>query len=537
MGIRRIGLLIVAGLMISLSLLRAEEPVMKSFDDYYLEGLRLKLKGEHQQAMLAFESALKLEPNSSAALYELSHYYLATQQTQRAYESLRKAMENAPDITRYKLALANLCRDLLRYDEAIELYSELSELYPERVDLYFNLSELYLRTNEIDKAIESLDNMENNMGINEGVSLRKYQFYKMTEQPKKAIAEVEKLRKKYPSDIRFIIIAGDFYLEENQTEKALEYYEKAYALDPANPHYFVSMANYYEQIGDKEGVHQEIEKALRSPQMETDTKLDILDKYMKMVANREEDKQKVDSLLSLLTELHPREKELNMIYGEYLLKENKPEEAKFQFQLVTEMTPDNKKAWDQLLALAVKEKNSAEITQICKDALLHFSDVSEFYYYLSVMYLLDEDYDSALQVLLDGISHIPSTERLTLSNFYGETGDLYHKLGQMDQCYEAYDKALEYNENHLWVLNNYAYFLALDGKDLDRAERMSAKTVKAEPNNPTYIDTYAWILYLKGNYSLAKFYIERVVNLQGAELSEEIKEHYKEILQKYEENK
>jgi Tfp pilus assembly protein PilF len=101
--------------------------------------------------------------------------------------------------------------------------------------------------------------------------------------------------------------------------------------------------------------------------------------------------------------------------------------------------------------------------------------------------------------------------------------------GRKEEAYESYDKSLEYNGNNIFVLNNYAYFLSKDKKDLDKAETMSGKCLKVHPKNPTYIDTYAWILFMKGNYSLSKIYIENAIT-NGGDESADILDHYGDIL-------
>jgi tetratricopeptide (TPR) repeat protein len=98
----------------------------------------------------------------------------------------------------------------------------------------------------------------------------------------------------------------------------------------------------------------------------------------------------------------------------------------------------------------------------------------------------------------------------------------------MTECYEAYDSALVYNPDNIGVLNNYAYFLSLTRENLDKAEEMSYRTVKAEPKNDTYLDTYAWILFEKGRYTEARIYIDEAMK-NGGENSATIVEHCGDI--------
>jgi len=117
------------------------------------------------------------------------------------------------------------------------------------------------------------------------------------------------------------------------------------------------------------------------------------------------------------------------------------------------------------------------------------------------------------------------------SYFYAQIADIYFKFEKKDSAFVNYEASLAANPKNIMVMNNYAYYLSLDKKDLKKAERMSSKTVELEPKNSTYLDTYAWILYQQGNYSLAKFYIERAIeNLSKDEEGGVVLEHYGDIL-------
>ena len=96
--------------------------------------------------------------------------------------------------------------------------------------------------------------------------------------------------------------------------------------------------------------------------------------------------------------------------------------------------------------------------------------------------------------------------------------------------YAAYDRVLELDPYNLMVLNNYAYHLATHGGDLTKAEQMSAVTIREQPNNPVFLDTYGWILHLKGQDELAKFYLNKALwNAQKTGNKEEIEKHLEQV--------
>ena len=99
------------------------------------------------------------------------------------------------------------------------------------------------------------------------------------------------------------------------------------------------------------------------------------------------------------------------------------------------------------------------------------------------------------------------------------------------EAYAAYDSALVYKPDNIGALNNYAYYLSVERKQLDKAEEMSYKTVKAEPKNATYLDTYAWILFEKGKYAEARIYIDQALQ-NGGDQSSVVVEHCGDIYYK-----
>jgi len=523
------------------SILRAEDnrPALadsiyqakKKFDYFYLEALRLKENDKHSEAYAALQYALKIDSTSSAALSALASYYSFLQEDSLAVDALQKAVKYSPQNFEYKVSLADAYREMGNLTDATRLYEDLVAEQPSKPELNFYLSDLYLKQNKIDKAIQSLDALENTIGMNEALSMQKYKLYLSVEQPENAVNELEKLSAKYPAEAKYPAQIGDFYMDREDSDKALIYYEKARKIDPQSPYYVISMSNYYESKGDSAAAINEIELALKNPQIDIDTKVSILGKYVGNLASNKKDIEIANSLFKALMEDNSQETDLNLMYGQFLLSQEKWAEARSQLKVVTEADPENLLAWRLLRDLAIKEEKPDEVIRVCDSALVIFSDNPEFYFYKGLASYQMKNYQDALTVFQKGVQYIPEDDVNSLSDFYGQIGDLYHQLGNKDDAYKSYDKALEYNENNIGVLNNYAYFLSLDKEHLDKAERMSAQCIKMQPNEPTYIDTYAWVFFQKGNYSLAKFYIEGALT-KGKENNPEILEHYGDILYK-----
>ncbi|MDR1609957.1 MAG: tetratricopeptide repeat protein [Candidatus Symbiothrix sp.] len=501
----------------------------KKFDYFFLEALRLKEKNEHSNAFNALLHALQTDSTSSVVWAELSDYYLFLQLDSMAIEAMQKAVQFGPGNFDYKVSLADMNREAGNIPEAIHLYEELVKANPGKAELNFHLSNLYLKSREIDKAINALNDLENNIGMSEAISMQKYKLYLSVNQKENALKEIEKLSAKFPLETKYQFFIGDFYLEEEEPEKALAYYEKAYGIDPKDPLYVVSMSNYYERKGDNDAAAGEIEKVLKNSSLDIETQITILGKYIQNLIRNKKDVESANTLFETLMAQHSQEKELNLMYGQFLASQNKWDEAGFQFQIVTESDPENIIAWRHLLNVALRRDSIDEIISVCNAALIRFPDVPEFYFYKSSALYQKKEFEEALLNLEEGVKYVPRENRNLLSTFYGQLGELYHQAGKKKEAYESYDKSLEYDENNILVLNNYAYFLSLDKKELDKAEMMSSRCLRVQPKNPRYIDTYAWILFRKGNYSLSKFYIENAIT-NGGDESSDVLDHYGDIL-------
>lgn len=501
----------------------------RKFDYFYYEAANLKNAGKYDAAYDLFSYCLSLDTASSPVLYELAMFQLQRNRPEKAVEMLKSAVAHSDDNFTYRMTLAGLYRNLGMYGEASDSYEELVKRYPDKSELNYYLADALTQEGEIGAAIDAYNVLESTMGMNETLSLQKFKLYQTLKQPDKAFEEIEKLANKYPMNARYRLLMGDLHLENEETEEALVCYQQAHEIDPDDPRYIVSMANYYDQTGDKEAAEQEIRDALVNEKLDVETKVGILSRYVQRLQQTQQGIENANSLFQTLLDQHPEDTELKLMYGSLLMAQQKEEEAKFQFQLVTEMEPSNEGAWQQLLNISLKGEDIPEVIRICTRCKELFPEAPEYYFYLGIGYYMQEKYQESLDTYYAGLKIIPEGNGVVKSNFYGQIGDLYYQMEKMDEAYKAYDEALKYNENNAPVLNNYSYFLTLDKKDLKKAERMAAQCIKLEPDNATYLDTYAWVFFVQGNYTLAKIYIENALSKDKTN-SAELVDHYGDIL-------
>ena len=498
----------------------------RKFDYFFYEGLKLKYTENYDASYEMFKHCLEIDSTSSAALFELATYHIYFEQPEKAASLLKKAVIYSPDNHEYRGALATLLFNLGMFGEAAEEYEILTKVYPDKPELNFYLAEAYARMGGIGKAIDTFNELENIIGMNEALSMEKYRLYMALQLPDSALNEIKKLNDKFPFEARYPLILGDLYLRQDENAQALKYYQKAHEIDPESPYYPVSMANYYEKIGQYDSAKMQINTALKNERLDINTKLQILSYTLQSSGK---DFEGTNALFQTLLELHPDESQLKLIYGEYLTFLQKFDEARFQIRLVTESEPENMDAWHQLLQLSLETNDFAEALRVCKKCREIFPEDMRFAYFMGMTYYQMKDYHSAIATFEEAISLIPAEELIVKSNFFSLLGDAYFKIRETDKAFKAYEEALKYNDKNIMALNNYAYYLSLLKKDLSKAERMSAITVKADPNNSSYLDTYAWIFFVQGNISLAKIYIEQAINRDRTN-SAELADHYGDIL-------
>ena len=502
----------------------------RKYDYFFLEAMRLKEKKDYASAFGLLQHCLDIHPNAASALYEVSQYYMFLRQVPQGQEALEKAVANAPDNYWYSQGLASLYQQQNELDKAVTLLEQMVVRFPAKQDPLFNLLDLYGRQEKYDEVISTLNRLEKRMGKNEQLSMEKFRIYLQMKDDKKAFQEIESLVQEYPMDMRYQVILGDVYLQNGKKQEAYDVYQKVLAAEPDNPMAIFSMASYYKQTGQEELYQQQLDTLLLNKKVTPDTKVGVMRQMIVENEQADKDSTQIIALFDRIMKQEQDDPQIPMLYAQYLLSKNMEAESVPVLEQVVDLDPTNNAARMMLIGAAVKKEDYKQIIKVCEPGIEATPDALEFYYYLAVAYNQAEKPDSVISICKRALEHTTAdSKKETVSEFYSILGDMYHTQKQMKEAYAAYDSALVYNPSNIGALNNYAYYLSVERRDLDKAEEMSYKTVKAEPNNATYLDTYAWILFEKGNYAEARIYIDNAMKSEGGDKSDVIVEHCGDI--------
>ena len=444
-------------------------------------------------------------------MYDLSSFYAFMNKDSIAHDMLDRIVKADPANLYYNRALVNYYLKVGNLDAAIKVYENLLEKGVSKSEIYVSLSSLYSDADEHGKAIGVLDKLEKLEGVNENITIDKVRHYMALGDSAKAVDVVLGMVNENPDDLRYMTLLGGTYSVLGDKEKALEAYNRVLSVKPDDTYALGSLAGLYAADSNDSLYCDVIERLLVSESLDTDSRIGALVQYIEYKLPA--DSARVMSLLQRMYDLPFDALEIAEIYSRYLIYVNaSPETVTPVLEKILSLDPENLSAIMRLLDYSVNSNDVEAVFKYADNAQPYLPDKLVVYYYKGLsQYLLDRKSES-VGTYSEGLEkRAPDTEPSLVSAVYSLMGDTYHELGMTDECMQAYDSALVYDDANLGVLNNYAYYLALEGKELERALEMSLRTISADPGNSTYIDTYAWVLFKLGRYEEAKAYAEKLV--------------------------
>lgn len=484
------------------------------YDYFFLEAMTEREKGNASAAFELLRHCLEINPEASEAYYYLAHYYLGMKQNGKALEAFRKASELEPDNVSYLETLAQMYLQSQDLKAATETFEKLSKAEPEREDVLGMLVQLYSEDEkQYSKAIDILNRLEEIDGMNERISYAKADLYWKMDNGKAALAEMKKLADQYPYDLNYRNAYADMLLANDQDKKAFDIYRGILKEEPGNSKVLMSLRTYFLAKGNTAAADSTTIKILTESNANTDEKIYILRQEVMESENNGGDSIKVLSLFERTISAKDSDPGIGLLMASYMQLKNMPkEDINRVLEGVLNKAPDNASARLQLIADAWEKKDLDRVVNLCAAARQYNPDEMAFYYYQGVALAQQDKNAEAIEAFRNGIGVIKEDSSPDIvSDLYAILGDLLYQDGYKQEAFAAYDSCLQWKPENYSCLNNYAYFLCEDGGDLEKAEKMSYKAIKAEAKNATFLDTYAWILFKQERFAEAKIYIEQTL--------------------------
>ena len=502
----------------------------QKYDAFFLDAICQHEQGNNDAAFDLLRHCVEIDSTRSEAYFYLSRYYTYLKQKDLALDYSKRAVALEPENSTYLETLADAYIAQRDYEEAAQTLELLYDKNRDRDELLGVLMQLYEQLEDYEKAIYTLNRLETLNGKSERLSYAKSGIYTRKGDKQAAIAEMKMLADQYPNDMNYRCLYANTLYVNGQKKKALAIYDEILKLEPENRSVLMAMLSHYNEQKDTVNANRMLERALMNKNATTDDRVALFRQVIGESERGGGDSTRVLQLFRQVLGMPQQDAEMALFCATYMNLKKMPEDSiRRVLEQALNIAPDNAAARLQLVSYAWKAEDRDRVIALCRDARQYNPDEMAFYYYQGIAYYQKDQLDEALNAFQNGIGVInQQSDPVIVSDFYAVMGDILHQKGLAREAFAAYDSCLQWKDDNIGCLNNYAYYLSERGEQLEKAEQMSYRTIKAEPKNATYLDTYAWILFMQKRYSEAKIYIDQTLQYD-ADTSAVLLEHAGDI--------
>lgn len=497
------------------------------FKHLFLDANKYSLNGDYDNAISHFKACLAIDYTSSASYYKLASIYLIKQEFALAEEYAEKAVFYNDSNTWYLYLAGNLYGKNAKYDKAIATFERLIELDEDKIDFYLNIADVYLSQQDFKSALKTYNTIQAKFGIAEIISIQKHKIYASQGKEKEALNELKQLSQAFGNEPGYKRNIADYYLQLGKIDDAIAEYQRILVQHPGDAYTYLGLAEAYKRAGAVKESFAALKSAFKNKELASEVKVNLLASLLPSIENTDI-KIWVIELTEIVLEQYPDDPDVNTIYANFLLQANDIKRARLHLEKVLETRKDKYAIWEQLILVYNQLLDWSACFDISSQALEYFPNQGFLYFFKGFSGFQLEKFNESVEAFEFGLKLITKSDPL-YKDFLTFLGESYHKTGKKDKAYRTFDRLLEEDAQNIMVLNNYAYYLSIDDQKLDKAEQMSKITVTKEPKNPTYIDTYAWILFRQKKYAEALTFIEKAIEFD-TDKSAVIMEHYGDIL-------
>ena len=485
----------------------------KRYDYFFLEAMCQQNAGHFDAAYDLLNHCLEIDSTAAEAYYMLAMYLTELKKDTLALQNIERAAALDSTNETYQERVAQYYISMGDYNRAISFYERLYASNHDRTDVLNILVQLYQQNKDYANMLTAINRVEQAEGSSEEITLSKMRVYEMTGDSKTAYKTLKKLADTHPNDLNYRIMLGNWLIQNERQKEAYKIFTSVLKEAPDNSYAQSSLYDYYNAIGNKEKAQTLRNAILLSKKTPSQTKILLLQDIIKENEGKDGDSAQVLNLFDKVMTADAHNADIAVLKVAYMtLKKLPMAMIDSALQHVLEISPDNAGARMQLIRSYLDKKDWDKIINLSKQGMQYNPEEMAFYYFMGWSCFQKGDMDMALDAFKRGVSQINSqSDRDIASDFYAMMGDILHEKGKYLEAFAAYDSCLQWKSDNIYCLNNYAYYLCEEGRNLQKAEQMSFRTIKSEPKNSTFLDTYAWILFMEKRYAEAKIYIDQAI--------------------------
>jgi len=500
-----------------------------SYQYALIEASRQKMIGNINEAISLYLSCIGTDSKCDVAYYELGTVYSAVGENLKAEKNLAIAYSLEPENYWYGIAYSELLKLNKKGNKSLKVLKKTRKLNKtNRLTIDFKIAEIYTEVGKYKKALGFLKEIERENGISELISFKKIEIYKLDKDFVKAEKVIQDLIVKAPEIVDYQIYLAEFYNEIGDSVNALKAYENAFEIDSSNIFAISNLADIYSTKGEEAKSYFYLNQAFINKSIPLDSKIQTM-----MVLNKDRDllrskRKYIEKMISGLMLEYPDNYDVKSVAYDFY---NGLEEHTIALSIIKEilnLKKDDYIIWQQALYNASMLEKYDELIVIGEEALKFFPNKSELYLFVGMAYFENGNYEESYKILSVPYTNIKDGDKIKLQ-FLLFLSELAYKTDRKVEAYSYFDQLLIEEPSNDLTKNNYSYYLALDSINLLKAKQLSFSTIVNSPDNSTFIDTYAWILFQMKDFESAKQYSEKALILNG-ESDPDIIFHYAEIL-------
>lgn len=475
----------------------------------FFSALREKTIEDLPKAASLFERVIQIDPANDAALYELANLKKIQNDYAGAQSLLEKAVTINEDNEWYLIALANCYEKNNDFVKLLKVFDELIRIDPDRPDYYFDKANAYFFLAKYEDALKVYDQIEKITGPSDDLLASRQKIYLKQGKVELAARQLEQMITANPSEFKYYLMLAEIYNSNNLSDKALKILQTAEKIDPGNGQVHLSIAELYRDKKNEAASFNELVIAFAIPDLEIDQKIRILMAYVPSFSDPNA-KASALELSRILTVTHPDDARAYALYGDMLLQNDRAKEAKAMYKKSFALNNQVYEVQEQLVRIELGADETDAAIADGENSLSLFPNQAWMNYLVGIGWFQKKEFKKAVGYLKNAAS-LGTEEKELLSQSFSALGDCYHNLKDNTNSDEAYEKALTFNADNVYTLNNYAYYLSLRGEQLEKAAKMSKHANELQQSNASFEDTYAWILFKQKDYAGARLWIEKAL--------------------------